>query len=231
MLEKPYCSVLSNHISTDFPELRSFILKNYAKQITYRKNTIIQPIPKEWLMYMTTGSIKSYMCDENGDERLVYILLADTIVTSTIHDYFLKTLITQEPVSAYYIERDRVFTFLQQDKNYISKYNQILHARYGALLQQALSVNHCSAKYKVYSFISQIAQKYGSVNPAGQIVISNFPTCTDIASITGVHRSNATSYINELKAQDILTREKSQLIIKDMAGLQKIIQTLNACKN
>ena len=120
---------------------------------------------------------------------------------------------------------------LQQDCLYIKEYYRIINARYGALLQQALSVNHCSAKYKVYSFIHQIAQKYGAASSDGRITISNFPTFIDIASITGVHRSNATSYINELRAQEVIARDKSLFIINDMDLLEKIIDSLNACKN
>lgn len=231
MLEKPYCTILSNQISTDFPELKSFILKNHLRQAFFKKGAVIPPVPKDQLMYMVSGSIKSYMCDENGDERLVFILLDDTIVFSAVDDYFLKTLVAQEPITAYYVDRQAVLVFLQGDSEYIKKYCRIINARYGALLQQALSVNHCSAKYKVYSFIHQLAQKYGTVSPNGQITISNFPTFTDIASITGVHRSNATSYINELRAQEVIDRDKTLFIIKDMPLLEKIIDSLNACKN
>lgn len=231
MLEKPYCTILSNHISTHFPELKSFILKNQLRQASYKKGAIVPPVPKEELMYMVSGSIKSYMCDENGDERLVFILLEDTIVFSAVDDYFLKTLVAQEPLAAYYVDRQEVFVFLQQDSQYIKEYGRIVNARYGALLQQALSVNHCSAKYKVYSFIHQIAQKYGAASSDGRITISNFPTFTDIASITGVHRSNATSYINELRTQEVIARDKSLFIINDMDLLEKIIDSLNACKN
>ena len=231
MLEKPYCTVLSNQISTDFPELKALILQNQLRQATYKKGSVVPPVPKNQLMYLVCGSLKSYMCDENGDERLIYILLDDTIVFSAVDDYFLKTLVAQEPITAYYVDRASVFVFLQNDSEYIKKYCRIINARYGALLQQALSVNHCSAKYKVYSFLHQIAQKYGNTDSSGRIVIASFPTFTDIASITGVHRSNATSYINELKAQDVIARDKNCFVINDMALLEKIIDSLNACKN
>ena len=231
MQEKPYCTVLSNHISSHFPELKAFILQNALRQAAFKKNTIVPAIAKEQFMYMVCGSLKSYICDENGDERLVYILLDDTLVFSALDDYFLKKLVVQEPVICYYIDRESVFAFLQQDSEFIKKYCRIINARYGALLQQILSVNHCSAKYKVYSFIHQIAQKYGSATASGQIVITGFPTLTDIASITGVHRSNATSYINELKAQAVISRDKGRLMINDMDLLEKTIDSLNACKN
>jgi len=232
MLEKPYCAVTSNHISEIFPELSQFVKNNYSQYITYKRGEIIPPVKQNQLVYLVKGSIKSYICDESGEDRLMYILLEDSFVFSSINENFLKTLIAHEQVEACYIERNKVVAFVQTNIEYINKYVKICNSRYGILLQQMLSLNHCSAKHKVYSFIYQLALKYGTVQAStNYIYIKNFPSFTDIASITGVHRSNATSYINELKAQDIVGKDKNHFIIKDLQLFEKIITSLDCHEN
>lgn len=143
----------------------------------------------------------------------------------------MKTLIVQDPAQILFIDHNVVLQFIQTDIAYIRQYLKICTSRYGVVLQQMLSINHCSAKYKVFSFILQLAQQYGIVDKeAGVIIIKNFPSVTDIASITGVHRSNANSYITELKEQNVVSKNKTDFIIKDLALFKKIIATLD-CKD
>ena len=232
MIEKPYCAVLSNHISEKFPALRQFILENYSQRVFYKKGEEISSLFNDYVIYLLTGSVKSYLCNENGEERLMYILLDDTIIFNSVNEQFLKTLIVSHPAETFYIEHKKILNFIREDIDFISKYTELITARYGILMQQLLSLNHCSAKHKVYSFIYQLALKYGTVQPStNYIYIKNFPSFTDIASITGVHRSNATSYINELKAQDIVGKDKNHFIIKDLQLFEKIITSLDCHEN
>lgn len=232
MSEKPYCPVMSNHISVEFPELSDFILENYHQQISLKAGETLPAGSPNEILYITEGSIKSYICDENGDERLMYILLSDTIVFGAVDTYFLKTFVVQEAAKGFLISHQKVLEFIQKDTMYIRSYIRICNSRYGILLQQMLSINHCSAKHKVFSFILQVAQKYGEADAAtGNIIITKFPSITDIASITGVHRSNTNSYISELREQNIVTKEKNNFIIHDIALLKKIITSLDCHEN
>ena len=231
MTEKTHCAVMSNHIQRDFPALAEFIKQNCSHKVFYRKGQTIPPLPPTQIMYLLQGSLKSYICNEHGDERLMYMLLEDSIVFGNIDDYFLKTLIVQDPAQILFIDHNAVLQFIQTDIAYIRQYIRICTSRYGVVLQQMLSINHCSAKYKVFSFILQLAQQYGIVDKeADVIIIKNFPSVTDIASITGVHRSNANSYITELKEQNVVSKNKNDFIIKDLALFKKIIAALD-CKD
>ncbi len=182
------------------------------------------------VIYIKSGSIKSYICDESGEERLMYIFLEDSIVFCHFHDYFVKRLVANETVELYYAPQDELMKFLQQDSEYIRLWTGIVSSRYGILLQSMLSVNHCSSKHKVYSFIYQLALKYGEKS-GNKYTIKSFPSSTDVASITGVHRSNATTYINELQEQEVLKKNKNTLIINDLDLLKNIIDSLDSCKN
>ena len=232
MIEKPFSPVLSNHLTTTFPQLKDYIIKNHTLKQTYKKGEILPTFKEDFLLYISQGSIKSYICDDSGEEKLMYILLEDTLIFGSFHDYFLKKLLVQEPITAYYIPANDIYEFLRTDIEYIKNWSLIIISRYGILLQNQLSINHCSSKHKVYSFIYQLALKYGSAGANQNIItIKNFPSYTDIASITGVHRSNTTTYINELIVQNVLAKKQPDLIIKDMALLEQIIDSLDICKS
>lgn len=55
-------------------------------------------------------------------------------------------------------------------------------------------------------------------------IVSKFPTLTDLASLTDVHRSNVTSYINSLETQGIIHRQKKQLIVNDLEALEALAE-------
>lgn len=230
MIEKPFSPVYTNKLSETFPDLKQYILQNYPQAHFYKKGDEIPHVSEKIILYIKKGSIKSYICDESGEERLMYIFLEDSIVFCHFHSYFVKRLSVNESSEIYYAPRKDIMKFVQTKVDYIDLWTNIVSSRYGILLQSILSVNHCSSKHKVYSFIYQLALKYGKKNEQ-QYTIKSFPSYTDVASITGVHRSNATTYINELQSQDVLKKEKNTLVIYDLDLLKSIIDSLDSCKN
>lgn len=230
MIDQPFSAVFSNHITSDFPELHSFILNNYYSSRKYKKNDIVHLPDPNAVYYIKTGSVKSFISDDSGMERLMYIMLSDTITSHSIHDYFLKTLVSNDAdTELLAIRRNQVMEFLAQNSQNIEKWEKITLARYGILLQRMLQESHCSSKYKVYSFIMQLATLYGipDKNDPNILSIEGLPSVTDIASITGVHRSNATTYINELKEHNVFLKTGNKLIISDMKLFGHIISTLD----
>lgn len=229
MSEETFLPVASSRLSEAFPELRRFILANYSRTYTVKKGAEI-PLadsPDE-LLYLATGKVKAYMFDEEGHERLLYIFIKDTLIFHSISDQFCKSLVALEKATIYSIKLTDVFAFLQADVAFIRRFSSLIAARYGILLQQVLTTNHQGAKNKVYRFLVSLARKYGEPQKDGTILVGKFPTLTDLAALTNVHRSNVTSYINELETQGILHRQKRQLIINDIDALELLLEETNA---
>lgn len=220
MSEHNYFPVTSSRLSNDFPELKHFILENYSRTATIKRGTNIRHDNNEELFYLASGKIKSYAYDENGHEQLMYIFIKDTLIFQSISEHFCKNLVVLENATLYSINYDDVFKFLQTDTNYIRKFINLIATRYGILLQQILTTNRQSAKAKIYSFLLSFADQFGVLQSDDTILLSKFPTLTDIAATTNVHRSNVTAYINELESAGILIRQNHQLIIKDIDALK-----------
>lgn len=224
MSEQHYFPIASSQLSDSFPELKHFILANYSHTTTVKRGTKIFPDNKNELLYLAAGKIKTYIYDEDGHEQLMYIFIKDTIIFHSISEQFCKNLVVLETATIYSINYNTVFAFLQTDADYIRKFAQLIAARYGILLQQILTTNRQCARHKVYDFLFSLTQKFGIEQKDGTILVSKFATLTDIAAILNVHRSNVTAYINELEAQNIITRHKRQLIVNDLEALEALLE-------
>ncbi|MDO4280239.1 MAG: Crp/Fnr family transcriptional regulator [Peptococcaceae bacterium] len=228
MSEQTFFPIISGELSTAFPELKQFILTNYSSTQTVKRGAEINFTDERMMLYLAKGKIKSYACDEEGHERLMYIYIKDTIIFHSVSEQFSKNLVALEAASVYSVDEDRVFEFLQQDARYIKQYAKLIASRYGILMQQILTTNHQNARHKVYDFILALAKNYGILQPDRTIRIAKHPTLTDIASITNVHRSNVTAYINELESDGIIRRDKRQLTIIDLDALRQRLRETGA---
>lgn len=225
MSDQTFLPIESSRLSDFFPELKHFILANYSRTFTIKKGGQV-PLadnPDE-LLYLATGKVKAYIFDDEGHERLLYIFIKDTLIFHSVSEQYCKNLITLEKATLYSIALTDVFAFLQSDAAFIRKYSALIAARYNILLQQVLTTNRLGAKSKVYAFLISLAHKYGSTQADGSLVVNKFPTLIDVASLTDVHRSNVTSYINALETQGIIRRQKRQLIINDLEALEALAE-------
>ena len=164
------------------------------------------------------------MFDDEGHERLLYIFIKDTLTFHSVSEQYCKNLIALEKATLYSISQTDVFAFLQSNTSFIRKYAALIAARYSILRQQVLTTNRLDAKSKVYSFLISLVHKYGTLQEDGSYLVSKFPTLTDLASLTDVHRSNVTSYINSLETQGIIHRQKKQLIVNDLEALEALAE-------
>ena len=225
MPEQNYFPIGSSQLSDAFPTLKHFILSHYSHTYNVKKSAEIPMADTgDELLYLAKGKVKNYLYDENGHEQLMYIFIKDTLIFHSISEQFCKNLIALEAASIYGVKYSEVFRFLQQDPVYIERFGRLIAERYGILLQQVLTANHQGAKHKVYAFLISLAHKFGIPQDDGSLLVSKFPTLTDLAAATNVHRSNATAYINDLEAQGIITRDHRKLIINDLDTLEELAE-------
>lgn len=225
MSEQDYFPIASSQLSNAFPALKQFILANYIHTTTVKRGAEIPMADSgDELLYLAKGKVKNYLYDEDGHEQLMYIFIKDTLIFHTIGEQFGKTLVALEPCTIYSVKFSDVFAFLQTDADHIRSFVQLIASRYGILLQQVLTTNRQGARHKVYDFLLGLAQKYGVRQEDGTILVNKFATLTDIASMLNVHRSNVTSYINELEAQGVIARRNRQLHVLDLDKLTALCE-------
>lgn len=222
-----FLPIVTNNLSTFFPGLKHYILCNASRIQTIKKNKTIIFANNEELFYLANGTIKAYMIDASGHEKLTYIFEKDTIIFHSFSNQYYKTLVAANDVVVFYIDQPSVSQFLQTDSKFIDQYILLIKERYGILLRQVLTGKHQSAKQKVLSFLISLANNFG-VPEENTLVINEIPSLTDLAALINVHRTNVSTYINELEKMQIIERQKKALIIKDLQALQRKLDETEA---
>lgn len=74
------------------------------------------------------------------------------------------------------------------------------------------------ARTRIIEFLKELADEYGK--PIGdEILIKNFLTHKDIASLTATSRQTVTSILNDLRDQNLIYFDRKRLLIRDMRKL------------
>ena len=228
MAEVPFFPIIQIDEATT-NTLEQFFKQHYQQKAAYKKNALINiHFPDEITGFISKGRVKIFMCDEAGEERLMFLLEERSTIYTGMAAFLGKTVIAAEDTEILYITMDRYYDFLLASKENLMCHLEIINSRYGACIQQCLAASHHSSRQKVYSFIYQIALKFGREVSENRIRIDNLPSRKDIASITGVHCNNVTSFIGELKSQGLLeeTAAKSTIILTDLPALLQLITQL-----
>ena len=209
--------------------LEQFFMQQYHRKASYKKNDLINiHFAEEITGFISKGRVKIYMCDDSGEERLMFLLEERSTIFTGMAAFMGKTVIAAEDTEILYVSMDCYYDFLLSSKHNLLCHLEIVNSRYGACIQQCLVAPHQSSRQKVYNFIYQIALKFGEKMSDGRTMIVNLPSRKHIASITGVHSNNVTSFITELKNQCLFeeTSSKSTIIINDLSALQQLILQL-----
>ena len=228
MTEIPFFPIIKLDETTT-STLEQFFTQHYRRKAAYKKNDLINiHFAEEITGFISKGRVKIYMCDESGEERLMFLLEERSTIFTGMAAFMGKTVIAAEDTEILYVTMDCYYDFLLSSKHNLLCHLEIINSRYGACIQQCLVAPHQSSRQKVYNFIYQIALKFGTNSGDGRITIANLPSRKDIASITGVHSNNVTSFISELKSQGLVeeTASKSTIILTDAPALLKLINEL-----
>lgn len=81
-----------------------------------------------------------------------------------------------------------------------------------------LSINNISKR--IYTYLILLKQKHED----GSEVVENMPTHQDVANMVNTSRESVTRALNTLVQQGIIEKDGHRLVIRDLAGLQKILQ-------
>ncbi len=204
-------------------DLQNFYETRCVKRLTFKKGDNIKLFP-EMHALLNKGLIKIYMTNSSGNERLMWFLKDLTLIPNHLIYIFDKRVVAEKDSEVLYVKKEDFLNFILSSSDNLDIILQQFYKRYALCIQEILNENVYNSKTKVYRFIFQLMEFLGKENEQGQIVIENMPSRKDIASIVGTHRSNVTRYITELEKIGILEKEKNGIVVKDMEGLQRMIE-------
>lgn len=221
-MQKPFLFL----VDTCEKEAESYFVANSVEKYSIKKGEFVSSFSEGIVGFLQKGSLKVYISDELGNEKLMWVLQEKSTLYTLLINYFTKKIVAATDCEILTITTDQYYNYLLQSKDHLSKYVQTYTYRYALCLQQCLTANNLSSRAKIYNFIYQLTLKYGESQKDGSIILHNLPNRCDIASITGVHRSNVTSYISDLEKLGIIdqSKSKSDIIIRDITSFKEILE-------
>lgn len=177
--------------------------------------------------FISKGLLKVSMSNEDGEERLMWFLEKNCILNC--NSKFLQTTTALEPTEIILLDKEILFDKILANKELFYLFLDQLYQKFEYSLQQVLTENKKSSKVKLYTLIQQLAKIHGTVQPDKSIFCKTVITRRDMASITGVHRSNIIKYITELERMGIICKQKNAIIIKEPLLLDKLIELEDDC--
>lgn len=221
LLTTPYI-----HTSKCDQDLETYFKEHVFQQQHLDRGESFSSLPENSVGFLQKGELKVYFSDDIGKERLMFILSEKTPVYTMTLDSFGKRIVASSESLLLYISEDAYFDFLLLSKSHLSSFVQTFIHRYSVALQHCVCSVNQSSRAKVYTFIYQMALSFGQPEKNGRILVKKMPKLIDISSITGVHRSNVTTYFKELEKNGLLTKQKNNYLINDMAQLERLITDL-----
>ncbi|MEL7566572.1 MAG: Crp/Fnr family transcriptional regulator [Dehalobacterium sp.] len=198
---------------------------NLHQCILLRKGEIFLPYINETMIgYIKKGILKVTLSNDEGEERLMWFLEENCII-STFSKLFSQKTIALKPTEILLMNRERFFDIISTNRRFFDLFISQIYQKYEYCIDNLLVQDKKTSKIKVYTLLQQLGKLYGTIQPDKSIYVKNFLTRSEMSSITGVHRSNIIKYITELEQMGIIDKEKKAIVIKQPQLLDTLIQT------
>ena len=226
MEEKIIPQSFSNSFQLYNEKVDNFFQENYINKKYYSPNEILDPARHNAVIYLKRGYLRIYSTNMHGEELFNgFIPQHSILMTSPGVENLGKYSICNNYTEAIYASLNDYLTFLQSSSELIL--HQIHEAHYRRNfndIPRYASLNQ-SACVKVYIYLYYLAKNFGekTKDNSGKVIIQNAISAKDIANYFGLHPNNVITFINELKKQGIISKEKKDIIINDLNVLENEI--------
>lgn len=210
-------------------EIERFFVNNYITKKNYPRGKSIDDTRSSTVSYVHKGYLKLYAINSSGDEMFYGFVPQYSVMLRTPGAESLgKYSVANTEVEMLFVSLTDYLLFLQ------SAPQLILHQIHEPYYRRNFNdLPHCEAlnqpaRVKVYVFLRYVAMRFGkpaALDP-NTVVISNAPTTKDIAHYNDIHPNNVVTFLNELKRQGIIIKDKDRLTIQDMGLLEAEIERL-----
>jgi len=190
-----------------------------ANKQSKRKGEILfyQGDTADTIYIVKEGNFKLIRTTEDGDEAILQIVNPGEILgesalfrSSTTHPV---TAMAMEESKVCSIDRNTFERVIKAESDLAWQMIESLSSRLYNTWEQLTESNTQNAREKVLSLLVRLAQEHGEACPQGQYIKIRL-TQQEIASLVGVSRVMASQVINDLIADNYLSKEKKNYILK-----------------
>lgn len=196
--------------------------------LSYEKHQIIirQDETPQGVYFIKSGFVKSYDITKYGEENLLVIRSTGQIfpilwtLTNERTDVFYEAMSKVEMLR---IDKELCLSLLGESKEFTNATLEQVLAMYKIHSQRILNLEYRSAAERITFRLVSLAKRFGNKTKSG-IVISVPLRHQDIAASTNCSRETASRELSKLEKKDLIFTQDGHIVIKDIIGMQKIIQ-------
>lgn len=198
--------------------------KKPLKHVVLQKGEVLYPDNNQSLIgYVVEGILKIVVLDEEGDEKVLWFLGEGSLIVCFPQNTVYREAVAAKTTKIIMMDKDDFLDAMLADRMYFDFFLEQNYIKMQYFTDSFLSYEKNTSKIKIYTLLQQLGKSYGSMQLDGSVYIRNFLSRSDMASITGIHRSNIIRYIGELEKMNIIRKEKKDIIILQPQRLEQLI--------
>lgn len=208
--------------------LKNVFLDNAQKKYTLEAGEQYFAPDDKYIYLLNQGIIKVYVNDMEGNERLLW-LLREGCVIPTFHAKKLnisKQIQVVKTCELLMITKESFFSLGAAIPDFFLKFMDQIYERYEGLIENFINDSNLFCKVRFYRLLYEIAVT-SSVKLERGIILDDYLSRQDMASLIGTHTTNISKYLLELEKLGVLQRlSGKRILVIDLEYLEKMISEL-----
>ncbi|MBL0048416.1 MAG: Crp/Fnr family transcriptional regulator [Bacteroidetes bacterium] len=192
---------------------------------TAKKNELIYMTQEsvKRLYFLKKGVVKIAVINEDGAEITKDVMqegdIFGEIASSerrTENREFAKAISDEVSICSFKLEDFE--RLLEKNPNLSLRYTRKVGDKFKAMETRFSNLIFKDVRARLIDFLKDTAKQSG-IKKGNELVINNYLTHQDIASIIGASRQTVTSLLNEMEKQNCITYTRNEIIIQDLTKL------------
>lgn len=191
---------------------------------TYKKGDFIYHAnePAKQVYLLEKGKVKISSYSDSGKEIIKAILqpgeiFGELVILGAERRMNFATAI-DPVVQVYAMDLSMLQGLMLKNADFSLRITKLISLRLKETERRLESLVFKDARARIVEYLKELANEYGK--PIGdEILIQNFLTHKDIASLTATSRQTVTSILNDLRDQNLIYFDRKRLLIRDMDKL------------
>lgn len=197
-------------------------------RLQYKKGeTIIRPEDDPSGVFLIEwGFVKAYGITKYGEENVLVIRGKGEIfplIWVFRGEHRNVSYEAMESTSLWRVSRTDYLAFLENNPSILPVILEMAIEAYRIHSERVMTLSYRTARERIISFLDVNAQKFGTKNDDGSIVIRAPYKQSDIASSVNATRETASRELNSLKRKGLISTEHSNIIIHDIEQLRSML--------
>ncbi|MDR1320175.1 MAG: Crp/Fnr family transcriptional regulator [Gracilibacteraceae bacterium] len=191
----------------------------------FRKGEVIlaQGVPNNSMLYVQSGCLSVNMCNEDGDNKFMFLICERSIGMSVFLSELHELLITAtEAARLCFFTMEQALEIFRQDEQIMLDVLQNILSKVYYFMAQSRDLNFSRPSTRIFRLLYNLALTEGRLENGVQVVRTRL-TQKAIGEITGAHYVTVSKLFNYLEKHEILTKHKDRICIYDMVRLKSLI--------